>query len=102
MFSELITFVDKDYITDDYGDRVEQRNECEVFGRMDRVYLSEAIQGEAAGLKPEYRFTLSDYYDYNNEEYAVYDGKEYRILNTQRKGTRLEINLIGDVENAAT
>lgn len=98
MFFEVIKLLKESETVDDYGDIVRTYTEREVFGRLDRVYLSEAIEGEAKGLKPEKRFRLSDYWDYDDEEELVYEGKKYSIINTQRIGTELEINCVGGVD----
>lgn len=97
MFTEVITLLKEIETTDDYGDIVRTYSEREIFARLDRVYLREAIEGEVKGLKPEKRFRIADYYDYDDEEELVFDGKKYNIINTQRIGTELEINCTGGV-----
>lgn len=100
MYSEVITLLgDVTETIDDYGDIVTTQSEREVFGRLDRIYLKEALQGMAQGFERQARFRMSDYYDYENEEELLYEGKKYRIVNTQRIGTELELNCIGGVEH---
>lgn len=100
MFNEVITLLgDKTELIDEYGDLVTTYKETDVFGRMDRVYLSETLQAMAQGIERQYRFRLTDYYDYDNQELLVYEGNRYRIINTQRIGKELEINCIGGVED---
>lgn len=84
---------------DEYGDTKKLQKEREAFARLDRVYLKEALQGMAEGFERQMRFRLSDYYDYDNEEELLYEGKRWKIINTQRIGTELELNCIGGVEH---
>lgn len=98
MFNEILTLLKVTETVDDYGDRIKIKTGRDVFARMDRVYLSEAIQGQATGFKPELRFTLADYYDYDNEPEAVYENRLYRVLNTMRKGIELELVLYGGID----
>lgn len=99
MFSEVVTLLSEVETIDEYGDIVKTYNEREVFARMDRVYLSETLQAMAQGLERQFRFTLSDYFDYEDEEELLYEGKKYKIINVQRIGTRLELNCTGGIEN---
>lgn len=101
MYSELITLVKVTETVDDYGDMVKTKTGRDVFARLDRVYLSEAIQGQAEGFKPENRFTLSDYLDYQDEQEVIYDGKRYKVLSTMRKGIELEVVVYGGVNIGA-
>lgn len=101
MFSEILTLLNVTETVDEYGDRIKIKQGRDVFARMDRIYLSEAIQGQAAGFKPELRFTISDYLDYDGEQEAVYQGRLYHVLNTMRKGIEMEIVLYGGVHLAS-
>lgn len=99
MYVEVITLLSKKEIIDEYGDTKVIYTRREVFGRLDRIYLSEALQGMSQGFERQVRFRLSDYYDYENEEELEYEDKTYKIINTQRIGTELELNCIGGVEH---
>lgn len=100
MFNEVITLLgdEKEYI-DEFGDTIVEYSENEVYARVDRVYLSETLQAMAQGITRQLRFRIADYYDYNNEEFLIYQNKKYKIINTQEIGLELEINCIGGVEN---
>lgn len=100
MYSDVVTLLgDVKETINEYGDTVKAQEEREVFGRLDRIYLKEALQGMAQGFERQARFRLSDYYDYNNEEELIYENKRWNIVNTQRIGTELELNCIGGVEH---
>lgn len=98
MFTENITLLKKVKTIDEYGDTKITYEEREVFGRLDRVYLSEALQAMSKGFENQFRFTLSDYYDYQKEEELIFDDEKYRIINTQRKGTSIELNCIKGID----
>lgn len=98
MFTEIITLLKKVKTIDEYGDTKITYEEREVFGRLDRVYFSEALQAMSQGFENQFRFTLSDYYDYQKEEELIYDDEKYRIINTQRKGTSIELNCIKGID----
>lgn len=100
MYSDVVTLLgDVKETINEYGDTVVEQEEREVFVRLDRVYLKEALQGMSQGFERQTRFRLSDYYDYNNEEELIYEEKRFKIINTQRIGNELEINCIGGVEH---
>lgn len=100
MYSDVVTLLgDVKETINEYGDTVKVQEEREVLARLDRVYLKEALQGMAQGFERQTRFRLSDYYDYNNEEELIYENKRWKIANTQRIGTELELNCIGGVEH---
>lgn len=100
MFSELVTLLGAESESiDEYGDIVRKREEKKVFVRLDRIFFSEALQAMSQGFTRQVRFRLSDYYDYNGEEALLYEGKLWKIVNTQRIGKEIEINCIGGVEH---
>ncbi|MFM1542293.1 phage head closure protein [Helcococcus ovis] len=100
MYTEVITLISKkEEEIDKYGDTVVKEVRRDVFGRLDRIYLSETLQAMSQGFERQVRFRLSDYYDYDNEEELEYEGKRWKVINTQRIGTELEINCTGGVEH---
>ena len=98
MFTEIITLLKKVKTIDEYGDTKITYEKKEVFGRLDRVYFFEALQAMSQGFENQFRFTLSDYYDYQKEEELIFDDEKYRIINTQRKGTSIELNCIKGID----
>lgn len=87
---------------DEYGDVRKVQTQREVFARLDRIYFTEALQAMSQGFERQVRFRLSDYYDYENEEELLYEGKRWKIVNVQRIGTELELNCTGGVEHVKT
>ena len=100
MYSEVITLLgDVIESIDEYGDTIKAQEQREVFARLDRIYLSESLQAMAQGFERQVRFRISDYFDYNNEEELLYEGKKFRVINTQIVGTELELNCVGGIEH---
>lgn len=100
MYSEIIILLgNKKETIDKYGDTIQHQEQKEVFARMDRIYLNETLQAMSEGFERQLRFRISDYYDYNNEEELLYEGKKWKIVNTQRIGNEIELNCVGGLEH---
>lgn len=63
----------------------------EVFAGLRSIGMTEFYQSRATGHKPELKFVIPDYLDYNDETLLSYDGKLYRVLRTYRAGLELEL-----------
>lgn len=70
---------------------VSDAEQRELVATLRSIGQSEFYQAHAAGYKPELKFVLADYLDYNGEELIKYDGNLYRVLRTFRNGLELEI-----------
>ena len=88
---------------DPYGDSVmEERVSGAVFAEIKSIGQSEFYQAQTAGKKPEIKFKLTDYLDYQGQRYLVHDGTRYSILRTYRtSGNELEVTCYGGVRDAA-
>jgi SPP1 family predicted phage head-tail adaptor len=96
MYKEVINFISTTE-TNDHGDLIKSKTKREVFANIKSIGQSEFYQAQAVGLKPEIKFVIADYEDYQNEKLLEYDGKEYQVMRTYRDGTKLEITCKGDV-----
>ena len=65
----------------------------EVFAKQNSIGMTEFYQAAATDYRPELKFTLTDYLDYNGETFAKYDGTLYRIMRTYRAGQAIELTL---------
>lgn len=63
----------------------------EVFAELRSIGQSEFYQAQATGYKPELKFVLADYLDYDGETLVEYTSTLYRVLRTFRAGQSLEI-----------
>lgn len=96
MYENLIKLVSEQKSADDYGDTVIETVERNVLAELRSITQTEFYQAQASGLKPEIKFVIADYLDYQNEKiikYAPYMGEEevYTVLRTYRNNNQLEI-----------
>lgn len=96
MFNEVIKLISETYTVDEYGDTVAVQTEKQKFAEVKSIGQSEFYQAQAVGLKPEIKFIIADFLDYNGEKllkYAPYGGTEelYTVLRTYRTRYNLEI-----------
>lgn len=88
---------------DIYGDPVlEQKISGTVFAEIKSIGQNEFYQAQTAGKKPEIKFKITDYMDYQGQRYLIHEGVRYTILRTYRTGNNeLEITCYGGVRDAA-
>lgn len=97
MYDQEIKLVREKTGTDEYADRVSITTERSVFAELKSVGQSEFYQAQAVGLKPELKFVLADYLEYQNEKllkFKDYNDKEeqiYTIIRTYRTGNEIEL-----------
>ena len=87
--NELLTLVSRTLADDGYTVTDESRRD--VFCRLASIGQTEFYQAQATDLRPELKFILADYLDYNGEYLCIYDGVWYRVIRTYRTGLALEI-----------
>lgn len=107
MFNEVIYLSTKNSQINNVGDRIQTEERVLRLAKIKSIGQSEFYQAQAQGLKPEIKFVLADYLDYNNQEEVIYNGFRYKILRTFRTGSELEIVCYGGIrlevaENAST
>lgn len=96
MYNDVITLVKQTYTTDELGDLIESREDRQVFADCRSISASEFYQAQAAGYKPEIKFVLADFLEYQGEQmlkYASYgaEEEEYTVIRTYRNNNELEI-----------
>ena len=98
MYNEVIYLLSTTYQTNDVGDSIETIVKSMRFAKIKSIGQSEFYQAQAQGLKPEIKFVLADYLDYENQEELVYNNFRYKILRTYRTDkNELEITCHGGV-----
>ena len=107
MRDEAVFFMDlvpSDSEKDEHGDPLLRRQMSEVvFAEMLSIRQSEFYQAQTAGQKPEIKFKITDYMDYQNQQYLIHGNVRYKILRTYRTGSNeLEITCYGGVRDANT
>lgn len=96
MYDETITLIQEIKSVDEYGDLQTTTTDRVLFTEVKSIGMSEFYQAQALGFKPEIKFVIADYLDYNNEQklkYKPYNGIEevYSIIRTFRADNTLEL-----------
>lgn len=96
MYNEIIKLIKETKSVNEYGDLAVTTTEKVVFAEVQSIGMSEFYQAQATGLRPEIKFIIADYLDYNGEQalkYTPYSGTEqkYKIIRTYRNGNELEL-----------
>ena len=73
MYNEVIYLLTTKYTTNDVGDSIEVPETSMRLARLKSIGQAEFYQAQAQGLKPEIKFVLADYLDYNNQEEVIYN-----------------------------
>ena len=97
MYNEVVYLVTKTSTKNNVGDQIETTVENMRFAKLKSIGQSEFYQAQALGLKPEIKFVLPDYLDYNNQEEVIHNGFRYKVLRTFRTGNEIEIVCYGGV-----
>ena len=107
MYNEVIYLLATQSEVNEVGDQIEKQEKAMRFAKIKSIGQSEFYQAQAQGLKPEIKFILPDYLDYNNQEELIYNNFRYKVLRTYRTdkneleivcygGVRLEVASDGD------
>ena len=96
MYDSIITLIAETNTVDEYGDTVTVETERTIFAEVKSIGQNEFYQAQTVGLKPEIKFVIADFADYQNEKklkYQPFGGTEevYTILRTFRTRYNLEI-----------
>lgn len=96
MFDDVIKLIKDTDTTDYYGDLVKTTSERTLYAEVKSIGQTEFYQAQAVGLRPEIKFVIADFYDYQGEQqlkYTPFGGTEqvYEIIRTYRNNTNLEI-----------
>lgn len=93
MYNEVIFLLSTQSTINEVGDQIETQEKKMRFAKIKSIGQSEFYQAQAQGLKPEIKFVLADYLDYENQEEVVYNGFRYKVLRTFRTETN-EIEIV--------
>ena len=97
MYNEVIYLLTTQRTTNDVGDQIETQEKAMRFAKIKSIGQSEFYQAQAQGLKPEIKFVLADYLDYENQEEVIYNNFRYKVLRTFRTGNEIEIVCYGGI-----
>lgn len=65
----------------------------DVFCGLRSIGHTEFYEAYATDLRPELKFVLADYLDYEGEAFVEHNGTIYRVLRTYRTGQELELTV---------
>ena len=87
---------------DAYGDpALELQLSDAVFAELRSISQSEFWQAQTSEKKPEVKFKLTDYMDYQGQRYLIHGGIRYTVLRAYRTASNeLEITCYGGVRDA--
>lgn len=98
MYNELIYLVSTKKTVNKVGDQIATETIVPRFAKLKSIGQTEFYQAQAQGLKPEIKFVLSDYLDYENQEQVIHNNFRYKVLRTFRSGNEIEIVCYGGVK----
>ena len=88
---------------DEYGDPVIKLEKEELFAEQKSIGQKEFYQAQTEGEKPEIKFVIPDYLDYNDQQIVIHEGVRYKVLRTYRNTkNELEITCYRDIKNVNT
>lgn len=97
MYEHVIFLVAEQNTVDEYGDIDTVYTERRVFAELKSITQSEFYQAQATGLKPEIKFVLPDFLEYQGEKIVKYtefgqtEAEYYTVLRTYRNNFQLEL-----------
>ena len=81
MYDEVIYLLTTQNVTNEVGDQIEQQEKTMRFAKLKSIGQTEFYQAQANGLKPELKFVLADFLEYEGqEEGTFYFNKFYKQL----------------------
>ena len=105
MYNEVIYLVTETLTdeVDEYGDKKSKEVYVRRFAKFKSVSQSEFYQAQTAGMKPEIKLEMADFFDYDGQQEVVYEGMRYKVLRTYRTTTNgIELTLYGGVRDVST
>ena len=102
-----ITLIGQTETVNAYGDHVITETRRTVLADDASVGMTETYQAMAVGYKPEIKLTLTNWLDYDGEEYVEFtpfgrsEAVRLKILRTYRNGEALELTCDKGVEKNA-
>lgn len=97
MYNEVIYLLTTQSTTNEVGDQTETTEKAMRFAKIKSIGQSEFYQAQAQGLKPEIKFVLADYLDYDNQEEVIHNNFRYKVLRTFRTENEIEIVCYGGI-----
>ena len=105
MRDEVIYFLDMvlGEELDEFGDKkvIPHKSE-EVYAEILSISQTEFYQAQTSDKKPEIKFKITDYMDYNGQKYLIHNDVRYKIMRIYKtKSNELEITCYGGVRDVS-
>ena len=97
MYDEVLYLVRNTKTKNEVGDLIESEEKKMRFANVKSISLNEFYQAQAQGFKPEVKFVLADYLDYEDQEEVIFKGFKYKVMRTFRSGEEIEIVCHGGI-----
>lgn len=94
MYNEVIYLLSTQSKTNEVGDMIETHEKKMRFAKMKSIGQNEFYQAQAQGFKPEIKFVLADYLDYEGQEEVIYNNFRYKVLRTFKPENKNEIEIV--------
>ena len=94
MYNEVIYLLTTQNIINEVGDQIEKQEKKMRFAKLKSIGQTEFYQAQANGLKPELKFVLADYLDYEGQEEVIYNNFRYKVLRTFKPEDKNEIEIV--------
>ena len=94
MYDEVIYLLTTQNVTNEVGDQIEQQEKTMRFAKLKSIGQTEFYQAQANGLKPELKFVLADFLEYEGQEEVIYNNFRYKVLRTFKPEDKNEIEIV--------
>lgn len=91
---EVIYLLQAKNLTNDIGDPIKTLEKKKRFAEKLEIGQREFYQAAATGLKPEIKFVIWKW-EYNDEMYFEYKGRNYKIIKTYERKIDEKVELTG-------
>lgn len=91
---EIIYLLEAKNTVNDIGDPIKELTKTKRFAEKMEIGQKEFYQAATTGLKPEVKFSIWSF-EYNDEMYFEYKGRNYKIIKTYLKKIEEKIELTG-------
>lgn len=96
---KIIFLLEPTTVTNKIGDIINTMKQKKRYAEVKSIRQSEAYQAAAVGLKPEIMCVIWKF-EYNKEEFLLYEGVEYKISRTyETDDEKIELTCIAKVNN---
>jgi len=94
MYNDIIYLLSTQRTTNEVGDQIETMVKTMRFAKLKSIGQSEFYQAQSTGLKPEIKFVLADYLDYEGQEEVIHNNFRYKVLRTFKPEDKNEIEIV--------